>query len=311
MVGLSFLDMARAADGHTVVVGVDGSAEGTEALRYAVGAAKARGMWLLVVHAYELPPRGAFVAAAVLDAAALASAYRVTSDALSQVDIPADVTVETAVELTTPVLMLQQLSGQVALIVLGQHTADPFHTVHTRPVSSSVAASSCCPMVIVPPSWSRHPAGRSRSIVVGLDTETSARVVLGFAFREAERRGWSVIALQVLPSAGLPAHQLARAADIEAIIASQRRDHPAVPVTVAVTMDSLAEVILDDSRRARLLVVGSPHGHNGRPGAWSYAAAQKSLQDLYCPLAVVPEPRTETDSSATRRPDSGGRHQSR
>ena len=281
--------MARHPDQHTVVVGVDGSAEGAEALRYAVGAAQSRRMWLLVVHAYQLPPHGPLVVAASLAVAALASAYRVVADALSQVTIPAGVEVETAVELTTPLLMLERLSGRAALVVLGRHTADPSGYARTRPVSAAVAASSSCPTVIVPPGWSQHRAS-SRSIVVGLDAERSAGVQLAFAFREAERRGWSVTALQALPVGDVSAaQQSARSAHLDAVLAEQRREHPAVPVTVAVTLDSVAQVVLDRSRGARLVVVGRPDALFARAGAWSPAAAKSGLADLYCPLAVVPD----------------------
>ena len=277
---------STAAD-HQVVVGVDGSAESAAALRYAVGAAHSAGMGLLVVHAYQLPPHGP-VAAAALYAAALASAYRVTADALSQVVVPAEIEVEMAAELIGPLPLLQRLSRQAALIVLGQHSADPPSSASAQPVSSAVAARSFCPTVIVPPGWSQHRVG-SRAIVVGLDDDTSVQVVLGFAFGEAARRGWSLIALQALPTTVAPADRSARSADIEAVIAGQQRSHPAVPVTVAATFDSLAQIVLDGSRRARLLVVGRPMAQTSRAGAWSPAAAQRALQDLYCPVAVVPQ----------------------
>ena len=294
--------MARRPDQHTVVVGVDGSAEGTEALRYAVGAAQARGMWLFVVHAYDLPPHGPMEAAA-LAAAAAASAYRVTADALSQVTVPAELEVETAVELTTPLRLLERLSADAALIVLGQHTIDPAASSSAQPLSSAVAAGSSCPLIIVPPGWSRRRA-LSRSIVVGLDDQTSVRVVLGFAFREADRRGWSVVALQALSGAAVPAQQSARSADIDAVIAEQRQEHPTVPVTVAVTLNSLAQIVLDDSRRARLVVVGRPHGLTAQAGAWSTATVEPALADAYCPLALVPDDAWLDDAeSAPGRPE--------
>lgn len=278
--------MARVADHHTVVVGVDGSAEGAEALRYAVGAARSRGMWLLVVHAYQLPPHGPITAAAI-DAAALASAHRVPADALSQVVVPADLDVQIAVELTTPLLMLRRLSGQVALIVVGQHTADSHTKGADRPVSSILASSASCPTVIVPPGWRQHRAW-SQSILVGLDAETLMDVVLDFACAEAERRGWSVTALQALAAAAAPASRLARSANLDSLVAGQRRDRPAVPLTVEATMDSLAQVIHDGSRQARLVVVGRPGTGSSRPGAWSSRAAGPALEDLPCPLVIVP-----------------------
>ncbi|WP_375431848.1 universal stress protein [uncultured Friedmanniella sp.] len=117
--------MQRHADHDTVVVGVDGSPEAAEALRYAAAAARSRGLWLLVVHAYELPRHPGTMSTALVLAAAASAADRVAADALSGVRIPAGVPVQTLVERTAPVLMLRRLSERVALLVLGQHSADP------------------------------------------------------------------------------------------------------------------------------------------------------------------------------------------
>lgn len=284
-----------AADDRTVVVGVDGSPESTEALRYAAAAAQARGMWLLVVHAYELPPHRSTVTASVLAAAARTAAYRVTADAMSGVPIPAGVEVEAAVELTTPVLMLQRLSGQVAMIVLGQHADDPSDSVLAGPLTSSVAAVASCPVVLVPAGWSRD-TYPSRSIVVGWDGRPGAEVVLDYAFTEAERRGWPLLALHALPIGATPLQGSVESERLRNIISGPRDDHPGVRASAVVVQGKFDRVMLSASRTARLLVVGRPARHS-RPGTWPHSAARQVMSRLRCPLVVVPQ--SDVDPTGT------------
>jgi nucleotide-binding universal stress UspA family protein len=279
--------MHTPADGRTVVVGVDGSPEATEALRYGAAAAQLRGMWLLVVHAYELPPHPATVSAGALAAASLAAAYRVTADALSAVTLPAGMEVEAAVELTTPVLMLQRLSGQAAMIVLGQHADDPSDSVLAGPVTSSVAAAAACPVVIVPVGWSRD-ATTSRVVVVALDGRPGAAVVVGYAFAEAERRHWPLVALHALPIGVAALRGAVESERLGQLLRGPRRDHPDVQASAVVVQGDLAQVMLGAARSARLLVVGRPARHS-RPGAWPHSAARQVMTRLRCPIVVVPQ----------------------
>ncbi len=279
--------MDVAAYRRTVMVGVDGSPESTEALRYGAAVARLRGMGLLVVHAYAMPPHSANVPASALVPAALAAAYRVTADALSAITLPAGVEVEATVELTTPVLMLQHLSDQVALIVLGQHVDDPSDSVLGGPVTSSVAAGASCPVVIVPAGWSRD-TSRARVVVVGLDGRPGAAVVLGYAFAEAERRRWPLLALHALPAGADAQRRSEESMRLGDILRGPRHDHPDVQASACVVQGDLAQVMLGAARNARLLVVGRPARHS-QPGAWPRSAACQVMSRLPCPLVVVPQ----------------------
>jgi hypothetical protein len=123
------------------------------------------------------------------------------TDALSQVRPPAGLPVTTGVTLTTPVRMLQRLSGRVAMVVLGRHAIEPSDAVIGRPGTSPVSTTSLCPVVIIPRHGGRNQL-QTRSIVVGLDGRTPAEVVLSYTFAEAERCGWPIVALQAVPPEG-------------------------------------------------------------------------------------------------------------
>jgi nucleotide-binding universal stress UspA family protein len=277
--------MTAGDERRLVAVGVDGSLEATEAARYAATAAHARGLDLLLVHAYQLPPRvGALTEAAI--ASARRAAERVGSDVLSQVRMAPDQQAHSLVELTTAELLLLRVSRRAELVVLGKHAFDLANQLLTGPVMSMVAASSSCPVVVVPRGWSRvrRPA---RAVAVALDGETSAEAALQFAFDEAELRRWPVIALHTVPRAGPSARSADEVVNIEELLAGQKEDHPDVEVSTVVTGGEPSPAILRASATAGLLVVGRPHRQVGLR-SWSHSVARSVLAGAQCPVAIVP-----------------------
>jgi nucleotide-binding universal stress UspA family protein len=276
-----------------VAVGVDGSLEATEAARYAAAAAHARGVDLLLVHAYQLPPRAGALTETMV-ASARRAAERVGPDVLSQVRIAPDQEVHSVVELTTAELLLLRVSRRAALVVLGQHAFDLSNQLLTGPVISAVAASSSCPVVVVPRGWSR--VGRpARAVAVALDGETSAAAALRFAFEEAELRRWPVIALHTMSRPGPSAPFVAHAVNIEELLAGQKEDHPDVEVSTVVTSGEPSPAILRMSGTVGLLVLGRPHRQTGLR-AWAHSVPRSVLAGAQCPVVIVPpelEARTD------------------
>lgn len=278
--------MVRQVDDQTVVVGVDGSVESVDALRYAVQAAHSRHMWLLVVHAFQLPPSATSLGAETLSAAAHGAARGVTADALSQVRIPSDLSVDAAVTLTTPLVMLQRLSEHAAMIVLGQHVFDPSQRAFAGLTAASVAATSLCPVITIPRGWGWNRL-HARSIHVGLDGHTAADVVLWFAFDEAERRGWPIVVFQAAPRNEGDGDQPDESMNLEETLVGQKKNHPDVSVSVLLMLRDLPQVVLEGSRQARLLVLGRPRSYSPLD-AWPRSFAGEVLASALCPIAVVP-----------------------
>jgi nucleotide-binding universal stress UspA family protein len=268
-----------------VAVGVDGSLEATEAARYAAAAALARGVDLLLLHAYQPPPRvGALTETAV--ASARRAADQVGSDVLSQLRIAPDQQVRTVVELTTAELLLLRVSRRAELVVLGQHLFDLSNQLLTGRVMSTVAASSSCPVVVVPRGWSRvsRPA---RAVAVALDGQTSAEAALRFAFDEAELRRWPVIALHTISGPGQSARFVGEAGSIEDLVAAQKMDHPDVEASIVVTGGEPSRAILRASGTVGLLVMGRPLRQVGLR-SWSHSVAGSVLAGTQCPVVIVP-----------------------
>ena len=182
-----------------VAAGVDGSMEATEAARYAAHAAHVRGLSLLLVHAYQPPPRSGTLTKEGIDAARRA-ADQLVREVASQVRVATDQQVDTLVELTTPELLLRRVADRSALVAVGQHVFHLGDQLLTGPVASAVAATARCPVVVVPRGWSRT-HGRDRSIAIALDGETAAEAALAFAFGEAELYGLPLVAVHAMAPA--------------------------------------------------------------------------------------------------------------
>jgi nucleotide-binding universal stress UspA family protein len=300
--------MTAGDERRLVAVGVDGSLEATEAARYASAAAHTRGVDLLLVHAYQLPPRAGALTETAVESARRA-AERVGTDVLSQVRIAPDQLVDSLVELTTAELLLLRVSRRAELVVLGKHSFDLADQLLTGPVMSTVAASSLCPVVVVPRGWSRA-RWPARAVAVALDGETSAGAALRFAFDEAELRRWPVVALHTLARPGQGARFGGEAVNIEELLAGQKEDHPDVEVSTVMTLGEPSPAIQRASATVGLLVLGRPHRHVGLR-SWSHSVARSVLAGAQCPVVIVPpEPRVRARPDGVARGEHAQRQRS-
>jgi len=274
-----------------VAVGVDGSPEAVDAARYAVEAARARHLDVLVVCAYQMPMITDDLTSEPI-AASRTAADQVVSDVVSQLTVPTTMKVSTLVQLTSPVTLLHRLAETAALVVIGSHHFDLTDQLLIGPVASAVAAHADCPVVVIPRAWSLTPVG-VRPIVVALDGQTAATAALDFAFAEAERRTCGVTALHAVPLRDPLVNNQGRHADIGEILAGHQEDHPDIAVRALFISSEPKDAIIDQSFSAAMMVVGRPHRH--RLGSWTRSVAKAVLSQTHCPLVVVP--RIATDQS--------------
>jgi nucleotide-binding universal stress UspA family protein len=133
-------------------------------------------------------------------------------------------------------------------------------------------------------------------IVVGVDDSEGARVALRWALAEGERRHArvDVIHAYVFEIAWIDAQDIERwaAAEQRSANAALRRvldDAPApagVEVTGTVAEGNPVKVLLDASRAADLLVVGS-RGRGGIAGLLLGSVSQRCVERAVCPVVVV------------------------
>jgi nucleotide-binding universal stress UspA family protein len=267
-----------------VVVGVDGSLEAAEAAQFAAEAADSRGLDLVVVHAYSLPPT-AGTPTDRLASSASEAAQGVADDALSQLRVPAGLHVYTQIERNTPEAFLRRLSHRATLLALGQHAFDIADQLVEGSVAAPLAATADCPVVIVPRGWSRA-ARRARTVAVALDGTNAAEAVLEFAFAEAERHQSPVAALHVVPRGWTAEAMAADARNLAEILAAAKESHPDLAVSLTVVEGDLARAVLEASGGVRLMVMG--RAHRAPWGAsWRRWLARAVLLEASCPLVVV------------------------
>lgn len=271
---------------RVVAVGVDDSPEAVTAARYAVAAADARHVDLLVVCAYQLPVSAPGMADDPISSAR-AAAHQLATSVVSQLTVPTTMRVETLVELASPADLLCRVAETSAVVVIGVHHFDLSDQLLIGPVASPVAANAACPVVIVPRLWGPKWTGPG-TIVVALDAETPATSALDFAFAEAERSRFSVIAVHAVPQSRKPISTTTPAlqSSLSEILAGHQQEHPDIEVRTRVLPGTPSQVLIQVSSAAAMVVVGRPHHRH--LGSWTRSVARTVLDRARCPLVIVP-----------------------
>ena len=142
-------------------------------------------------------------------------------------------------------------------------------------------------------------------IVVGVDNSAGAKAALRFALEEARLResrlravyawhvdyvgaGYLAISQPVIDAEGYQIREAAEAA-LEAILDEVVSDAEDVEIERRVVEGPAAPVLVDESRAADLLVVGS-RGHGGFTGLLLGSVSQQCAQHAECPVVIVREP---------------------
>ncbi|CNE42153.1 universal stress protein UspA-like protein [Mycobacterium tuberculosis] len=279
-----------------VVVGYDGSQNGVHALDWAAEEARARGLPLTVIHAWEALIGGS-MAMAMVDLGPLAQQTLDGGVEHVRKEAP-DVPVRGVLESGRPAEKLIKAGKDAALIVLGPRGLGGFTGLLLGSVSAQVVAHAACPVVIARGSPDRRWA-RPGHVVVGVDGSPASRPALAMAFTEAELHGLSVHAITAWesePVMDLPplvdeaGMREAATARLEQLMAPSRDLHPGVEAQAEVRVGPPREVLLDAAQDARLLVVGS-RGLGGFRGLILGSVGQALVQHASCPVAVVHAPR--------------------
>jgi nucleotide-binding universal stress UspA family protein len=140
-----------------------------------------------------------------------------------------------------------------------------------------------------------------KQIVVGVDGSDSSRAALHWAYDEATHHGatltvvstWHPPAMPMTPPYGsLPPEGYASQPKQEALnlleklIAALEARKPAVDVRTLISEGNPAEVLIERSKEADLMVVGS-RGHGGFKGMLLGSVSQHLVAHSDCPVVVV------------------------
>jgi nucleotide-binding universal stress UspA family protein len=142
-------------------------------------------------------------------------------------------------------------------------------------------------------------------IVVGVDHSDGAKAALGFALEEARLRGATLRVVHAwqfgsigatgfegaLPAVGgeLDEFRRAAAAELDAIVAEAAAGADGVEIEKRIDQGAAAAVLVDESRHADLLVVGS-RGHGGFASLLLGSVSQQCAHHAACPVVIVRDP---------------------
>jgi nucleotide-binding universal stress UspA family protein len=296
--------------GHEVVVGFDGSAAALAAVRWAAAEAAQLESPLMVVYAADVPVSGGWGAGgwrsgampSAPDLVRLSRSVAARGAAAAREHQPG-LLVHSLGVVGGAAAELVAHSADAGLVVVGHRRRGVVQAAVLGSVSFAVAMHARCPVVVVNDAGQREPHTGARPVVVGVDGSRAAQAALHVAAQLAlasasplrlvsawqipVREPWSDL------YGGLPALmdvQSATAAvvkdDVDLAVTALRAQHPTLQVSGQAVEGRAAEVLVDASTQAGLVVVGS-RGHGGFAGMMLGSVSHAVLRAADSPVVVV------------------------
>ncbi|NUR28649.1 MAG: universal stress protein [Catenulispora sp.] len=288
----------------SVVVGYDGSVPSEHALLVAAEEAGLREAGLTVVHAYHYAPATTpmvFAPPAVQEVYEKA-AMEIAEEGVKHVRSRySDLDVRARAGPGSPAHVLVAAARDAALMVVGNRGRGGFAGLLLGSVSMRVLGAAPCP-VIVARGETAVTYGR---IVAAVDIdEPGCADVLAFAFDEAAGRQAELAAIHVwdddqrlvmeqnLVAAGLLKTADEVAADLDGglaeLVGRAHDRHPGVDCTRRIVAGAAGKILVEESERADLVVVGAHRRPGDHKGMRIGPVATTLLHHARCPVAVVP-----------------------
>ncbi|WP_433219880.1 universal stress protein [Dactylosporangium sp. CS-047395] len=274
--------MSTHADPYGIVVGYDGSPEARRAVEWAAAEAGRSGSRLQIVTTYEITWPGAYYAAV----AEQVDAAREAAEAILA-DITAEVRGRSAVDVygvcaasSAAATLLDLGDAGAHMLVVGNRGAGGLANLLLGSVSQQVATHAKVPVAVV----RGRPDPSFGPVVVGVDGSASGDSALGLAFEAARERGRALVAVRAYPADHTD--EAAERAALDDALANWSGKFPDVPVAQLVAAGRPAAVLVDASRTATLVVVGS-RGHGGFTGLLLGSVGLQLMHHADCPVLIV------------------------
>ena len=299
------------------IVGTDGSSQSSQAIRWAAKHASERvgETRLLILHAIAPLNLQAHIGGTsmMLDGGleymrvARAEAERFVEQAADVIraEYP-DLVVETAVVEGHPAQVLTEVAGVADQIVVGARgRGTPALAKMLGGVASHVVSNAKGTVVVIPDQAEERP---DAPVVVGVDDSPQGSLAISRAFQAASLRRVPLIAIAAWDFSPydvassevwhLDAEEMDRAMAVEAaeLIADERNAHPGVPVTVKAVRGRPEAALVEASKQASLLVVGSK-GRGGFASLLLGSTSRHVLREAFCPVVITRAPAGWKDRS--------------
>jgi nucleotide-binding universal stress UspA family protein len=288
---------ADPAAARPVVVGVDGSECALDAVRWAAVEADRRAAALRLVTVFTWQPEAGHhgLREQYREELIERARRRVLADALSAAEqtVPG-LAVSTELVVGLPLRTLDEESHRAQLLVLGSRGLGGLTGLLIGSVAVGVSAHAGCPVVVVR-GEDRAPAATG-PVVVGVDGPTNSDTAVGFAVEFAASRGaplvavhtWGELVLDAQATALIdwPAMEAYERSLLAERLAPWTEKYPQVPVEQVLVRGAAAPELVDRSRNAQLVVVGS-RGRGNLAGLVLGSVSHGLLHRSHCPVAVV------------------------
>jgi nucleotide-binding universal stress UspA family protein len=306
---------------HPIVVGVDGSAPGLDAVELAAREAARRERPLRVVYAFIWPYIGLPISpspVSPLTEGLMEDAERIVREAGDRARQVAPSVAVTGEAITgAPVPILIDESESASIIVVGDRGLGGFTGLLVGSVAVQLAAHSSCPLMVA-----RGRKDLTGDVLLGVDGSPENDPAIGFAFEEASLRGAALTAVHAWthpvraePGDVMPAvydvteTESAEARILAEALAGWRDKYPDVAVRRRLVHGRVRPMLIEATSEAQLVVVGT-RGRGGFTGLLLGSVSHALLHHADCPVAIVPAARARrgrqasdaTPSSDDRRP---------
>lgn len=281
----------------SIVVGVTGPGRERAALEFAADCARREGRDVVLAHAFHparpAPPPGVLLSYA--DASAVGDwVVKEVGDEFRELT-GGSVDFVSAAVAGAPWRVLSDLGRGARMLVVQHRRAHGLERLFTGHTVTGAASHTHCPVVSVNEDW--EPSDAAGEVVVGVHDDGGPSEALAEAFAWAEAagapvrvvHGWRLDAVydDIITSRVAAEWRDEQKIVLAEAIAGLRTRHPGVRAEVEVRHQWPADVLVDDSRVARLVVVGR---HGRAPWGTHHLGSitRTVLRESQSPVMVVP-----------------------
>ncbi len=295
--------MLETSTKYGIVVGVDGSPGSDAAVSWAAREASLRGEPVTLMHVVQPVVVSWPVSAGQVSVAEWQeeNARRAIDQARkgvgSALDPERQQDVRSEVLYSHPVDALVDASKDARMVVVGSHGRGALGRLLMGSVSRGVVEHAHCAVAVVHAGQGSTALDPGAPVLLGIDGSPASEAATAWAFEEASRRGVPLIALHawsdvgVFPIFGMDWRDYQGQGEevLAERMAGWQERYPDVHVSRRLVCDTPAHWLLQESRGAQLVVVGS-HGRGGFGGMRLGSVSTALAQSATVPVIVVRTP---------------------